>query len=439
VQDAINTEQLNKPVTVLVNQDFANDARSTAYARGMPSIRIIAESVPCECTIPDLIASRIGTVIDDVVDALTKPLTNEEKSPKPPEPEKISRIVFKGDLEEIQRFYYKKGWTDGLPIIPPTETTIADMLKGTDLPPEHVVGKIIPRMGIATVEKIAINAVMAGALPTSMPVLIAGIEAILDPVARFGTWQVSTGSWAPFWIINGPVRNDLKINSGQGALSPGILANAAIGRALGLTIKNIGGARKGVEDMGIFGHPGKYTMLTAENEEKSPWEPFQVQQGFSKEDNTITVCFTNSNVMANAFGSDDKGIMRGILSMISNGPVTIMIQPQHAQTLAQSGWTKAEIAEYIFKYARVPAYKHREFWGSFTPERTRPPLNADDTVPLLRGPQEAKILVAGGAGGLSINLIMGGRNWVTKKMLLPEKWAELVARFKDMSPAYSKY
>ena len=114
--------------------------------------------------------------MDDIVSSLTTPLTEDERSPKPKKIEKQEQIVFKGDLKEINRFFYKRGWTDGFPIIPPTEEEVAEMLTGTDLLPDHVVAKIIPRMGKATVEKIAVNAVMAGALPTYMPVLIAGID-----------------------------------------------------------------------------------------------------------------------------------------------------------------------------------------------------------------------------------------------------------------------
>ena len=153
---------------------------------------------------------------------------------------------------------------------------------------------MVPRLGKATVEKIAINAVMAGALPTYMPVLIASVQALWTPDGT-PCATVSTGSWAPFWIINGPIRKDLHINSGSGALSPGDMANATIGRAMGLITKNIGGIRKGIEDMGFLGNPGKYSMVMAENEEESPWEPLHVEQGFKKEDSAITVFFPNSS------------------------------------------------------------------------------------------------------------------------------------------------
>src|SRR3990172_6493731 len=147
------------------------------------------------------------------------------------------------------------------------------MMTGTDLPADHVVAKVIPRLGKATVDKIAINAVMAGALPTHMPLLITAVQMLADQKTRFDTFEVSTGSWAPFWVVNGPVRKDININCSSGALSPGDIANAAVGRAVGMMVKNIGGARKGVEDMGVLGNPAKWSMVLGENEEKDPWEP----------------------------------------------------------------------------------------------------------------------------------------------------------------------
>ena len=160
---------------------------------------------------------------------------------------------------------------------------------------------------------------MAGALPTYMPVLIAAVEALLDPRANFGGFGVSTGSWSPFWIINGPIRKDLRVESGSGALSPGNIANAAIGRAMGLIIKNIGGVRKGIEDMGVLGNPCKYSMVIAENEEESPWEPLHVEQGLHKEDSAVTVFFPNSYVQAEPLGTDAKGIMEGLIYNFSPG------------------------------------------------------------------------------------------------------------------------
>jgi hypothetical protein len=317
------------------------------------------------------------------------------------------------------------------------------MLTGTDLPADHVVTKIIPRLGKATVEKIAINAVMAGALPTYMPIFIAGVQAVMEPKAQFGTTEVSTASWVPFWVLNGPIRHDLHVNSSSGALSPGDIANATIGRAMGLIIKNIGGARKGIEDMGTFGNPGKYTMVIAENEEASPWEPLHVQYGFKKEDSTVTVSFPTAHILSFLFGTDAKKIMSSVISTISGvswGGMTIMIQPHLAKTLSDDGWTKPEIAAFIREYARVPAYRTRIYWQSHAgPEEIRPPLNAEDSVPAVRDADHIRILVAGGTGSLFVALFPGGKSWVTKKLELPANWAKLVAKYKDLVPTYVRY
>jgi len=410
----------------------------------MPGLRIVSESVPCECTVMEDIETGINEVIDDIIASLIQPLTTEEKSPKQKELEKLPCIVLKGSLEAVNRFFYKKGWGDGLPIIPPTEETVREMLTGTDLPADYVVGRIIPLSGKATVEKIAINAVMAGALPTHMPLLIAAVEALMDPGCHFGTYEVSTGSWSPFWIINGPVRNDLNINTGTGALSPGDIANATIGRAMELIIKNIGGARKGIEDMGVFGNPGKYTMVIGENEEQSHWEPLHVEHGFKKEDSTVSLFFPNSFLQIWPYGTDDKGILRAVISNIipgRRGLFCLMLTPYHARLLAQKGWTKKEIANYISEYARVPAYRHPDYWGGFLPGKKlqSQPLNPEDSMSILWKSDLIRILVAGGPGAF-IGLFMGGSQptieWVTKRVKLPANWNRLVAKYKDIKPTY---
>jgi len=443
VYDAVSVETMKKPAAVLASRGFATDAGSAASSKGMPGLRIVPEDVLPECTVLEDIEAGVSAALDDIIAALTKPLTAEEKSPKPRELEKLSRIVFKGNLEEVNRFFYKRGWSDGLPIIPPTEEAVAEMLTGTDLPADHVVTKIIPRLGKATVEKIAINAVMAGALPTYMPVLIAGVQAVMEPEANFGTCEVSTASWVPFWVLNGPIRHDLHVNSGSGALSPGDIANATIGRAMGLIIKNIGGARKGIEDMGTFGNPGKYTMVIAENEEASPWEPLHVQYGFKKEDSTVTVSFPTAHILSFLFGTDAKKILSSVISTISGvswGGITIMIQPHLAKTLSDDGWTKPEIAAFIREYARVPAYRTRIYWQSSSgPEEIRPPLNPEDSVPAVRDANHIRLLVAGGTGSLFVALFPGGKNWVTKKVELPANWDKLAAKYKDIIPTHLRY
>jgi hypothetical protein len=439
--DAVFTERLHKPAVALVNAGFALDARSAASGKGMPGVRVVPETVPCECTEPDRIVSGVHAVFDSVVAALTVPLTPDEQSPPPPETDGAQGVVFTGDLAEVQRFFYRRGWTDGLPIVPPTEAAVEEMLTGTDLPRDRLVGKMIPRLGKVTVEKIAINAVMAGALPTYLPLLVAGVEALLDPKAAFGTFEVSTGSWAPFWIVNGPIREQLRVNGGQGALSPGDIANATIGRAMGLIVKNLGGARKGLEDMGVQGNPGKYTMVVGENEDAiDGWEPLHVQHGFQRGDDCLTVTFPNSYLQIWPYGSDDKGILRAIMAnMVPRWrQLTLLLPPGHAQTLADAGWTKGEIASYLYEYARVPAYRTPEFWGTPGIQRVRPPLNAEDAAPLLRSPDSLRIVVSGGAGAF-MGMAYGAGTWVTKPVTLPGHWERLVRKYRGLVPNHLRY
>lgn len=413
---------------------------------GMPGVRIIAETIPCECSVQEDAEAGIRLAMDEILAALVRPPTREEAAPERKQKD-ASRIAFKGGFDEINRFFYKRGWGDGLPIVPPTEAAVREMLAGTDLPPDHIVGKIEPRHGFATVERIAVNAVMAGALPIHLPILIACVEALTDPVGDLGTYGTSTGSWAPFWIISGPVRHDARVNSSSGALSPGDIANAAIGRAVGLLVKNIGGARKAVEDMGVLGNPGKYSSVIAENEEASPWQPLHVDQGFSKDDSTVTLFYPNSYTQLWQYGSDDRGILSTLAYNLLPGRCGLscfIVTPVQAKTLAAKGWTKNLIAKYVYEFGRVPAYRHRAYYGvdfSHGVPGTLPP-NPMDPMAILPSPEHVRIAVAGGPGafiGIASGAGMPGRHFVSKKIRLPAGWEKLIARYRNVVPTYEKY
>lgn len=414
----------------------------------MPVVRIVPETVPCECSIREEADAGIRQALPRILEALTQPLGAEEAAPKAKERAAPSRIAFKGELHEFNRFFYKRGWGDGLPLLPPTEAAVREMLAGTDLPPDHVVAKIDPRGGKATVEKIAINAVMAGALPIHLPILIACVEAATDAHAHLGSYGVSTGSWAPWWIVSGPVRNDARVNCGTGALSPGDIANAAIGRAMGLVIKNVGGARKAVEDMGVYGNPGKYSSVIGENEEGSPWEPLHVEQGFAAGDSAVTVFFPNCFAQIWQYGSDDKGILDTLIYNLlpgRSGLTCLLMTPQQAKTLAKKGWTKAMIRKYVYEFGRVPAYRHSisHEGGGWTIKKleTLPP-NPMAPVPIVPSPEHIRVLVAGGPGafmGIAMGAGLVGAQFVTKKIQLPAAWPKLVAKYKSLVPAYEKY
>jgi len=449
VYDSVSIEERKKPTVSLVNKGFLNDTESASRAKGMPYLRHVATNVPCESSIMSDIEGGIDEVMDEIIDALTRPLTDEERSPKQKEPEKPARIIFKGSLEDVNRFFYKRGWSDGFPIIPPTEEAVAEMLTGTDLPPDHFLGKLQSRYGKVTIEKIAINAVMAGCLPTYMPVLIAATVNLLESEAGFNgytTYGFSTGSWAPFWIINGPIRDQININNSSGALSPGNIANTTIGRAIGLIIKNIGGVRKGVEDMGTIGNPMKYTLVISENEEESPFEPLHVESGYEKENSTITVSFPNGYLQHIPYTSDADGILRAIVDHMPRGMrYNLIITPAHAKNLLREGYDKEKTKKYIIDNKLV-SRKHMAAFAGMGPVKEQGlndnPVHETEMVPLIDDIRFIRIIVAGGPGAWIAHLTGGGATPGKKeiqKIELPKNWDKLVAKYKNVVPKYARY
>jgi len=337
---------------------------------------------------------------------------------------------------------------DGLPIMPPSEEAVAEMLTGTDLPADYLVAELEPRRGKATVERIAINAVMSGALPTYMPLLIAGVAALAANPAS-GMMAASTGSFSPFWLINGPVTKDLQINAGFGALSPGNIANATIGRALGLITKNIRGVRRQIEDMGVLGNPGKYSLVAAENEEFSPWEPMHVEHGYQKGDSTVALTFPQSFQQMVPYGTDDEGILTTVVTNITQarmGLLAVLLTPAHAKTLAGRGWSKKGIKEYIMKNARLTVDYYAQFGaGSSTPGA--PFINNASDDPndshaifriTERDPEPVQIYCVGGFGSW-MGFLQGGPQPIITKVELPKSWDKVVAKYRSVAPSYFRY
>ena len=443
--DAIYIEGKGKPTITFIFEHFYNDAMSAASSKGMPVIRVVPETIVSECTVLPEIEKAIGLVFDKVIDALTRPLTADEKSPKKREPENPPRLIFKGTLEEVNRFFYQRGWADGLPVIPPTEAAVAEMMTGTDFSADHLVEKLEPRLGKATVERIAINAVMAGCLPTYMPFLIAGTQALMgNPVC--GMMAASTGSFSPFWLINGPAGRDANFRSTYGATSPGDIANASFGRAMGLITKNIRGIRKQMEDMGVLGNPGKYSWVAAENEENSPWEPLHVERGFKKEDSAVTLLFPQSFQQMMPFGTDDKGLLATVVGSVipaRMGSFAVLLTPTNAQSLASRGWTKQAVKDYIVKNTIVPPGYYTRLGIKASGPFDRGNLgetgeSAQIFRPSRLDPDPVQVFVFGGFGSW-VGIIQGGGTPVTRKAELPKNWAQLVKKYKNIVPNYARY
>jgi len=305
---------------------------------------------------------------------------------------------------------YEQGWTDGLPIIPATPEAVEKFVAAAGRPADDLVALLPPRKGRATVEVIAVNAIMAGCRPEYMPVLIAAVDGVTDPSYPLELMQVTTNPMTPFLLVNGPVRNQLEINYGTGCLGPGWRANATIGRALRLVLINAGGALPGVYSKTSFGSPLRYSYICGENEEENPWTPFHVDRGFKREDSTVTA-FKASN-FCNISGGEGVGAEEILRQIATNMPpmygggdgVLLLVGVNHAQSLHEAGLTKRDIQQRLWEMARLPISHFAEAFSSTERGAGR---GDDKTVWRARSPDEIYIAVAGGAGPQNVYIGAG--------------------------------
>ncbi len=332
-----------------------------------------------------------------------------------PFPEAGRRILpIAGSLDEVNAYFYERGWTDGLPIVPPTSERVENLLAGWRGEPDEEIAEVPPLMGVATVHAIAVNAVMAGCLPKYLPVVVAALSAITKPRYGLSHRQTTTHPATALIIVNGPIARRLKINSGSGLFGPGWRANATIGRALRLCLINLGGAVPGEVDRAQHAHPGKYTYCIAENEDANPWEPYHVERGFAPGESTVTLmcgesphCITdnyNTDPHALLFGYADSMATLGGNNLSSQGEPVLVMAPEHAAYIARAGWSKADVKRYLFEKARKP-WKHVGVRGkSKGPafpvwvDRTDP----DASVPILTHADALILIVGGGEGQKSM-------------------------------------
>jgi hypothetical protein len=313
--------------------------------------------------------------------------------------------------EDFFEMAYAKGWTDGLPVIPPTANRVERMLSAVSRNPQEIIAVIPPRRGEATVEKIAINAVMAGCLPEYLPVVIAAIQAISHPEFPLSILNTGTNPQAPWFMVNGPIRSKLDINSGMGAMGPGWRANSTIGRAVRLILINIGGAIPGLYTRATFAWPHRNGMLMGEYEEESPWEPFHVEHGYPKNTSTITAFRITSHIgiHGNTINSSARGYLKPMgLAMASLGNLglyggnlvpVIAIGIEKARFLAQEGLSKSDVKRILVEESRMPLAYYDPVLQKRFADRGRV---KGGFVYLIDDPEEIHILVGGGPGGHSV-------------------------------------
>jgi peroxiredoxin len=315
--------------------------------------------------------------------------------------------------DDVIEFMFDQGFSDGLPLVPPTRERVLRMLGGTHRAPQDLIAIVPPNMGEATTEKIAINAVMAGCKPEYMPVLIAALEAVCTDAFNIHGVTATTMGAAPVIVVNGPIRDRIGMNKGLGALGSGNRANATIGRALRLIVGNIGGGKPGGVERSTLGNPMKYTMCFAENEERSPWPPLHVERGFDPEDSVVTVFAMTggpvhivdqeSREPEQVAGSIGLGLESVFLPKLRNLPVDtlLVVCPEHIDTMMSRGpYTKAQLR------ARIQEVTSRPMSEMVANETSGAGISKAMAEKL--GPEKLEVAVPKFAGEEYIHIVVAG-------------------------------
>jgi len=440
------------PGVYFTTTEFLDDAKSAARDRGMPGIRTLA--LPADKYYvargsKEVLQPIADQFFDKMLGDLTRPLAPEEAKPSQAQQQhenaniKVTGKDFVDTSQKVNELFLDNRWADGLPIVPPTPELVKEMEAGTTLSPQKVIGQVPPKNGTATVEKIAINAVMAGAKPEYFPVILAAMEGFTNKHYDLTHVVASTGSFTPVVIVDGPIAKELNFNSGIGMLGIGWRSNSTVGRALQLSLLNLGQTWPQVNFMGLTGRLEAYTFYTfSEDTAKSPWEPYNVSQGFQAGESTVTVSSAGNPAV---FGGGAvapwtaQGVIDQMVAQIRNRGVAwphaqkhiIVLHPDCAVELANKGYTRKSLQEYLYEQTRVPYEKlakgvsfgegsEEEFIrvsiadGRIRPDRAQiflDNLKPGGRVPVVQSPDDFHIVVAGGSPGYDLLFTYPGTNW----------------------------
>jgi hypothetical protein len=444
----------------VVRNEFTGVANNAVAGLGF-SPEIPAMIFPVNLFLVESDLTPVTERIDEFVTVLTKwePAVNQKGVMTP------SRISIEGkDYEEaltgVSQLFLQSMWGDGLPLLPPTKERVDWILTGTDLPHDQVIGKILPKGGIASVETIAVSLAMAGGRPEYLPVLIAVVEAIVDPELRHDKWQASSGSRFPVVLVNGPIANQIRLNSGFGLLGPDSLhpSGGAIGRALRLLQQNVGGATPGVGTMSQFSGMRYTNAVFGEDEAGLPpgWEPFNVDYlGYPKGTNTVAVFTADGvqDVFRRGPGLGEtleeealSGLYRTAVYMhspdIRGDEIAgmLIINSIPANQMAELGWTQQSIKEFLWENTKSSWSEVEKSWVAPAIEQQLEELGIPrgEPWPQTNKPENILIAVAGGKHPTHSYWIAG--NWAYKvgraEIGLPANWDELLKQAEeDLGPA----
>ena len=399
----------------IATDEFISLAKATALSLGVADMCFVVVPHPMGMIPLPEIKKKAADAFPEILKAATQwKGTAELPAKKAPYP--AERFKFKGTVRDVTKLFFMKGWSMGLPIIPPVPERVEEMLKGTNRNPDEVIGIVPPRMGVLTVEMIAVHAAMAGCEPKYMPVLIAASEALLAPEANWRGAGTTTGTTAILCVVNGPVVKKIGLACSQGAAGKGHHANATIGYALNSITYAIGGSKPPSLDKGTLGASSDFVgWIFGENEDALPeaWNPYHVDRGFQRTDSVVTIMGIYPPIdnidhwsvtpeeqvrwwahlvtpMINMGGPCYPGVM-GQTNIIGMGP-------EHAQTVAGAGWTKKQFAKAFWEQARIPVSAWPKGCSTELLEERFGPVTPDTLIPITSSPDLFQIVIAGGAG-----------------------------------------
>ena len=309
-------------------------------------------------------------------------------------------------------FFLEKEWSDGLPVVTPTEARVQRMLKGTRRDPDEIVGRIPPAMEPATVRTVAIHALMAGCKPEYLPVVLGGIKQMLREEFNVNGVQGTLAGAAPLMIVNGPYAQKIGLHGGNGCFGPGFRANASIGRAIRLMLMNLGGGMPGLGSSTVFGSPLRYTACITENTEQSPWESLAVSRGYAPTDNVITcaivdpprLCFDDVSAEPQRLLTGIADAMAGMTSWnvhVPRSSMVVALSPSQALVCAKAGMSRNDAHRRLCELAgrKVRDLKGGGIWRLERAQKIGvDPADEDRFVPAIKDPRDLQLIVAGGFG-----------------------------------------
>lgn len=446
---SILVEKLGIPTVTIVCDGFLEQGRYSATGLGMPNLPFAAHPGHVNvATTEQVQKNAAGIMLDQVI----KGLTVQPPKGKPEREPVLRDIVFKGTFEEVNEFCYRREWSEGLPIVPPTIEKVEEFLKFTERSADDVIGNLLPDNREATIWNTAVNGVMAGCRPEYMPVLVAIVEAMTDPT--FGQEHIGhTPGTETLIIINGKIINDLDFNYTQGVLRPGFRSNTSIGRFWRLYLRNVAGFLPHKTDKACYG--GNYRIVLAENEDavaRMGWEPLSVDLGFKAGDNLITITSCTEKTQAIEVGAPTaEEILKNIEARMADNHLfiqfffrgqrtrpTIVLTPAVLKVLTDAGYTKAQVKQHFYENARLKVSRlsgiivnrfYKAIDDGNWPEQLGTSKDTDRYIKMVSCPDDFQIVVSGDPDRDHV-LICAQNGFigypVSKEIELPSNWEALL-------------